>query len=81
MLEPGAYGGYKDVSEAWAVGVLAVEAGPATAAARGEVLAMSEDFREAWAERVAIMMADGGMPPADAERLAWEALQTQQAAP
>src|SRR6266851_6491563 len=59
VLEPAAYGGCKDVSEAWAAGVLAVGAVPA-------------DLHEAWAERAAIMVADGGLPPADAERLAWE---------
>jgi len=66
VLEPAAYGGCKDVSEAWAAGVLAVGAVPA-------------DLHEAWAERAAIMVADGGLPPADAERLAWEELQTQRA--
>ena len=43
VLEPAAYGGYKDVSEAWAAGVLAVGAGPAAAAAGGEALAVPED--------------------------------------
>ena len=51
-----AYGGYKDVSEAWAAGVLIV----------------GSWSREAWDERVAIMMTDGGVPRADAARLAWE---------
>jgi hypothetical protein len=32
-------------------------------------------------ERVAIMVIDGGLPHADAERLAWESLQTPDAAP
>jgi hypothetical protein len=71
VLEPAAYGGYKDVSEAWAAGVLGVGAGPA---AGSPALAVPETLRERWAERVAIMVADGGMPPADAERLAWEGL-------
>ncbi|MGE3538637.1 MAG: hypothetical protein AB7N91_14565 [Candidatus Tectimicrobiota bacterium] len=35
---------------------------------------MPAELCEAWAERVAMMMADGGMPPTDAERLAWEGL-------
>jgi DNA primase len=35
-LEPAAYGGHKDVSAAWAAGVLAVGAGPAAAATGGE---------------------------------------------
>jgi hypothetical protein len=77
VLEPAAYGGYKDASEAWAAGVLAVGAGPA--AAGREALAVSADLREAWAERVAIMMVDGGVPHAEAERLAWGALQAQRA--
>lgn len=81
VLEPAAYGGYKDVSESWTAGALAVGAGPAAATARGEALAVPETLREVWAERVAIMVADGGMPPADAERLAWEELQTQRAVP
>ena len=50
-----AYGGYKDVSEAWAAGVFAV--------GQGRI--------EAWDERVAIMVADGGVPRVEAERLAW----------
>ena len=75
VLPPEAYGGYKDVSEAWAAGVLAVEAGPAAAAAGGAALAVPEELREAWEERAAIMMEDGGLPPASAKRLAWEGLQ------
>jgi len=81
VLEPAAYGDAKDVSEAWAAGVLAVGPGPAAVAVGGEGLAVPEDLHEVWAERVAIMVADGGMPPADAERLAWEELQTQRAVP
>ena len=59
VLEPAAYGGQKDVSAAWAAGVLEV--------GHGRV--------EAWEERVAIMMADGGLQREEAERLAgggWE---------
>lgn len=48
--------------------------GPAAAAGVAG-LTVPEDLREAWAERVAIMTADGGLPPAEAERLAWEKLQ------
>ena len=59
-------------------GVLEVGAGPA---AGGPAFAVPETLREVWAERVAIMVADGGMPPADAERIAWEELQTQRATP
>jgi hypothetical protein len=36
---------------------------------------------EAAAERVAIMVIDGGLPQADAERLAWTGLQTPGAVP
>jgi hypothetical protein len=36
---------------------------------------------ESWAERVAIMVIDGGLPHADAERLAWAGLQPPDAAP
>jgi hypothetical protein len=52
-----AYGGCKDGSEAWAAGVLAV----------------ADDLSEVWAERVAIMVEDGGVPRPDAARLAWGA--------
>jgi hypothetical protein len=75
-LEPAAYGGHKDVSAAWAAGVLTVSVGPAAAAAGGEVLAVPQNLREFWAERVAIMMEDRGLPPTAAERLAWEGLQS-----
>jgi len=36
-----------------------------------------EDLREAWAERVAIMVTDGGLPHAETERLAWVGLHTR----
>ena len=65
-----AYGGQKDASAAWAAGVLCV----------GERPEVPEEVREAWAERIAIMVADGGVPRADAERLAWEYLQVPGAA-
>jgi len=80
VLPAAAYGGYKDVSDAWVTGVLAVGAGPA--AAPGEAaLAVPEPQREPWAERVAIMVIDGGLPHADAERLAWAGLRTPGTAP
>src|SRR5919108_5225548 len=75
VLEPVAYGGHKDVSAAWATGVLAVDAGPA-AVPGGEALAVPPHQRESWAERTAIMVIDGGLPHEDAERLAWAGLQT-----
>jgi hypothetical protein len=80
VLPPAAYGGYKDVNEAWAAGVLAVGVGPAAAAAGGDVLAVPQHLQEPWAERVAIMVADGGVPCEEAERLAWEWLQTSRGA-
>jgi len=45
VLPAAAYGGYKDVNEAWAAGVLAVGAGPA-AAPGGETLAVPQHQRE-----------------------------------
>ena len=42
---------------------------------------MPEHQREPWAERVAIMVIDSGLPHADAERLAWESFQTAGVAP
>jgi hypothetical protein len=80
VLPAAAYGGCKDVSDAWAMGVLAVGAGPA-AAPGGDTLAVPEHQREPWAERVAIMVIDGGLPHVDAERLAWESFQTAGVAP
>jgi len=47
VLEPAAYGGYKDASAAWAAGVLAMGVGPA-AAPGGEVLAVPQHLREPW---------------------------------
>ena len=68
VLEPAAYGGHKDVSEAWTAGVLALGNGP------GAVPEVSEDCRELWGEWVAIIVADGGFPLVAAERLAWKGL-------
>jgi DNA primase len=81
VLEPAAYGGHKDVSEAWGAGVLMVDVGPAAAATRGEVLAIPKHLREPWAERVAMMVTDGGLPREEAERLAWAGLQASGVAP
>src|SRR5215510_5299661 len=55
VLPAAAYGGCKDVSDAWATGVLAVDAGPA-AVPGGEALAVPPHQRESWAERTAIMV-------------------------
>ena len=65
VLPPEAYGGCKDVSEAWAAGGLAGGVG----------LAVPEHLREIWEERAALMAVDGGLPRAAAERLAWVGLQ------
>jgi len=75
VLEPVAYGGHKDVSAAWAAGVLRVNASPVAARQDPASLEVPEDRREAWAERVAIMVTDGGVRREDAERLAWAGLQ------
>ena len=32
---------------------------------------VTQERGETWAERVAIMVVDGGLPPAEAERCAW----------
>src|SRR5439155_1851839 len=48
---------------------------PAAAAIGGKVLAVPQHLREPWAERVAIMVMDGGLPREEAERLAWNWLQ------
>ena len=80
VLPAAAYGGCKDVSDAWTTGVLAVDAGPAAALGE-EARAVRQHQRESWAERVAIMVVDGGLPHEEAERLAWAGLQTPGAAP
>jgi len=81
LLPPEAYGGYKDVNEAWAAGVLAVGAGPAVAGERPAELEVPEDLREMWEERTSIMVYDGHVPRAEAERLAWAGLASQGEAP
>ena len=80
VLPAAAYGGCKDVSDAWATGVLAVDAGPA-AVPGGEALAVPPHQRESWTERTAIMVIDGDLPHAEAERLAWVGLQPPGGAP
>ena len=75
VLPAAAYGGHKDVNEAWVAGTLAVDAWSTPAEEPGARLAVPADLYEAWEERVAIMLAYGHLRPADAARLAWEALQ------
>ena len=70
-----AYGGHKDINEAWVAGTLAVHTWCTAAAEPGARRAVPADLHEAWEERVAIMLADGHLLPADAARLAWEGLQ------
>ena len=33
---------------------------------------VTQERRETWTERVAITVVDGGLPPVEAERCAWE---------
>jgi hypothetical protein len=40
-----------------------------------------QHLHESWAERVAIMVIDGGLPREEAERLAWAGLKAPGAAP
>jgi hypothetical protein len=81
VLPPESYGGLKDINEAWAAGVLAVGTIPAAAATEGEGLAVPQHLHEPWAERVAIMVIDGGLPREEAEHLAWAGLKAPGAAP
>jgi len=74
VLEPAAYGGHKDVNEAWVAGTLAVRAWPAAAADDATRIAMPEELRERWAERAAIMECDGGLARSVAEQAAWGGL-------
>ena len=70
VLPPHAYGGWKDVSEAWAAGVLCLDGGVADLdGTLGRCV--TQECRETWTERVAIMVVDGGLPPAEAARCAW----------
>ncbi len=80
-LPVAAYGGFKDVNEAWAAGMLVMRSGPAATAVGGEVLIVPPHLREPWAERVALMVVDGGLACEEAERLAWQWLQAPDAAP
>jgi hypothetical protein len=72
VLPEAAYGGCKDVSEAWAAGVLGLDGG----AADGEGTlghCVAQECQETWTERIAIMVVDGRLQPAEAERCAWAA--------
>ncbi len=70
VLEPTAYGGYKDVNEAWMAGALTMGDGPvALDGPKGREL--PADLRDAWDERAAIMECDGGFARPVAEHAAW----------
>jgi hypothetical protein len=71
ILPAAAYEGCKDVSEAWTTRVLALGTGPA-AAPGGDVFAVPQYQRESWAECVATIVIDGGLPHVEAELLVWE---------
>jgi len=68
-LPEAGYGGCKDVSEAWAAGVLWLDGG-ATDLDGTLGYCVTQERRETWMERVAIMVVDGGLPPAEAARCA-----------
>jgi hypothetical protein len=75
VLPAAAYGGHKDVNEAWVAGTLAVGVWLTPGAAAGVMSAVPAVLVKVWEERIAIMLADSHLLPADAERLAWEGLQ------
>jgi hypothetical protein len=80
VLPLAAYGGWKDVNEAWMAGVLAVGGGPAAGGVGGAAAPeLFEELQELWQERAAIMAADGHVPPVEAERLAWACFVPQDA--
>ena len=68
VLPEAAYGGCNDVRKAWAAGVLCLDSGTDRDGTRGHCVAQKR--RETWTERVAIMVVDGGLPPAEATRSA-----------
>ena len=70
VLPPHAYGGGKVVSEAWAAGVLCLD-GRVADRDGTQGRCVTQKRRETWTERVAIMVVDGGLPLAEAERCAW----------
>jgi Toprim domain-containing protein len=70
VLEPMAYGGYKDVNEAWIAGALTMGEGP-VAIEGPKGLELPADLRDVWDERAAIMECDGGLARPVAEHAAW----------
>jgi DNA primase len=73
VLEPTAYGGYKDVNEAWMAGALTLSEG-LVAIDSPKGLELPADLRDAWDERAAIMECDGGLARSVAEHAAWRCL-------
>ncbi|HEY5869087.1 MAG TPA: hypothetical protein VI542_26575, partial [Candidatus Tectomicrobia bacterium] len=69
VLAEAVYGGCKDVSEAWAAGVLGLD-GAAVDLDGTLGRCVTQERRETWRERVAIMVVDGDLPLAEAERCA-----------
>src|SRR5262249_19522348 len=81
VLPAAAYGGCKDANDAWVAGVLRLDAWPAAAGERPARREVPADLREIWEERTSIMVYDGHVPRAAAERLAWASLSPQGEAP
>ena len=81
VLEPAAYGGCKDANDAWVAGVLRLDAWPPAAGERSTRMEVPADLREIWDERTSIMVYDGHVPRAEAERLAWAGLPPHGEAP
>jgi hypothetical protein len=73
VLEPAAYGGYKDVNDAWMAGALTLS-GHSAALDAPVGRELPEDLRDPWAERAAIMECDGGLARPVAEHAAWRCL-------
>lgn len=70
FLPPEAYGGHKDLNEAWVAGVLSVGEWPALEAADVEGSAVPEAFQDdLWEERAAILEFDADLSRAEAKRL------------
>ena len=76
-----AYGGWKDASAAWAAGVLTLGDWSAVVGEDSTRRQVPEDLQEAWDERIAIMVVDGGLPRVEAERVAWAGLQAPEEEP
>jgi len=73
VLEPTAYGGCKDVNEAWMAGMLTLGGGAAVRKSP-EGRELPEDLWDAWEERAAIIECDGGLARSAAEQAAWHCL-------